>query len=124
MDILLNIDHDQHLTTKIYDKRDDFEFSIVNFPFLISNIPEPPAYGVYISQLIRYSIACSDYQDFLIRGRLLTSKLLRYNRDISHINSGMLLVTSMGVIMNSWINIICQYHRSLLILLCRIFVGL
>ena len=40
---------------KLYDKRDDFDFSIVNFPFLSSNIP---AYGVHISQLIRYARAC------------------------------------------------------------------
>ena len=77
LDIMLEIDKDQHLTTKIYDKRDDFDFSIVNFPFLCSNIPESPAYGVFISQLIRYSRACSGYLDFLLRGKLLTSKLLR-----------------------------------------------
>ena len=76
LDIMLSIDKDQHLTTKIYDKRDDFDFSIVNFPFLCSNIPRSPAYGVFISQLIRYSRACSSYQDFLIRAKLLTSKLL------------------------------------------------
>ena len=35
LDILLNIDHDQRLSTKIYDKRDDFDFPIVNFPFLV-----------------------------------------------------------------------------------------
>ena len=35
--------------TKLYDKRDDFDFPIVNFPFLSGNIPEVPAYGVYIS---------------------------------------------------------------------------
>ena len=98
LDILLDIDHDQHLTTKIYDKRDEFDFSIVNIPFMISNIPESPAYGVYISQLIRYSRACSDNLDFLIRLRFLTSKLLQ--QGISHINSGMLLTSSMGVLMN------------------------
>ena len=43
--------------TKPYDKRDDFNFPIVNFPFICSNIPAVPAYGVYISQLIRYSRA-------------------------------------------------------------------
>ena len=37
-----------------YDKRDDFNFPIVNFPFICSNIPAEPAYGVDISQLIRY----------------------------------------------------------------------
>jgi hypothetical protein len=48
----------------------------VTFPFICSNIPAVPAYGVYISQLIRYSRACGSYQDFLDRGLLLTRKLL------------------------------------------------
>jgi hypothetical protein len=70
--------------TKLYDKRDDFNFVIVNFPFICSNIPAAPAYGVYISQLIRYSRACGSYQDFLDGGLLLTRKLL---------NQGFLLVS-------------------------------
>jgi hypothetical protein len=41
-----------------------------------SNIPAAPAYGVYISQMIRYSRACGSYQDILDRGLLLTRKLL------------------------------------------------
>ena len=53
------------LLFKIFDKRDDFNFPIVNFPLISSNISAAPAYGVYISQLIRYSIACGSYQDFL-----------------------------------------------------------
>jgi hypothetical protein len=36
---------------EIYDKRDDFNFLIVNSPFICSNIQAAPAYGVYISQL-------------------------------------------------------------------------
>ena len=47
--------------------------NIVNFPFLSSNIPQSPAYGVYVSQLIR---ASSAYSNFLVRSRLLTRKLL------------------------------------------------
>ena len=43
--------------------------------FLCGNIPVSPAYGVYISQLIRYSRACSKYQDFLARSSILTHKL-------------------------------------------------
>ena len=58
-----------------YDTRDDFSFSIVNFPFLCSNIPAAPAYGVCISQLIRYSRACISYHDFLDRV-LVKRKLL------------------------------------------------
>ena len=34
---------------KLYDKRDDFNFPIVNFPFICSNIPAAPAYGIYLS---------------------------------------------------------------------------
>ena len=53
-----------------------FDFPIVNFPFICSNIAAAPVYGVYISQLIRNSRACGSYQDFLDRGLLLTRKLL------------------------------------------------
>ena len=41
------------VSSKIYDKRDDFNFEIVNFPFLDGDVPRSPFYGVYISQLIR-----------------------------------------------------------------------
>jgi hypothetical protein len=58
------------------DKRDGFDFTTVNFPFLCSNIPLSPAYGVYISQLIRYAKACFAYEDFSKRGKLLTNKLI------------------------------------------------
>ena len=48
LDCLLEIDNSGKLSTKLYDKRDDF-----NFPFLCDNIPASPAYGVFVSQLIR-----------------------------------------------------------------------
>ena len=82
LDLDLGYNGDKRLQVKLYDKRDDFNFNIVNFPFLSSNIPQSPAYGVYVSQLIRYARASSAYSDFLVRGRLLTSKLLGqgYNR--------------------------------------------
>ena len=47
--LLLSIGRDGQLQTSIYDKRDDFNFHIINFPFLSSNIPSSPAYGVFIS---------------------------------------------------------------------------
>jgi hypothetical protein len=65
LDLNLEIDSEGRLRTKLYDKRDDFNFPIVNFPFICSNLPAAPAYEVYISQLIRYSRACGSYQDFL-----------------------------------------------------------
>ena len=55
LDLTFIIDSGGKLSTKLYDKRDDFDFHIVNIPFLSSNIPSGPSYGVYISQLIRYA---------------------------------------------------------------------
>ena len=73
LDLLLSIGRDGQLHTSIYDKRDDFNFHITNFPFLSSNIP---TYGVFILQLIRYARACSSYGCFILRASRLSNKLL------------------------------------------------
>ena len=65
------------ITSKIYDKRDDFNFNIVNFPYLDGDVPKATSYGVYISQLIRFARACSSVEDFNNRNRLITEKLLK-----------------------------------------------
>ena len=76
LDLYLEFDDSGQLSTKIYDKRDDFNFKIINFPNMCSNIPASPAYGVYISQLIRYARASSNYSDFLKRHLHLRNRLL------------------------------------------------
>lgn len=72
------------LHTQIYDKRDDFSFPIVNFPFLDGDVPLAPSYGVYISQLVRYARVCSSVLNFNERNIFITKKLLnqgfRYHR--------------------------------------------
>ena len=65
------------VSTKIYDKRDDFDFDIVNFPFLDGDVPRRTSYGVYISQLIRFARASSNLNDFNYRNETLTAKLLK-----------------------------------------------
>ena len=67
---------DGKYSTAIYDKRDDFNFRIVNFPHLSSNIPSGPAYGVYISQLIRIGRICTEYSAFTVRHYRLTERLI------------------------------------------------
>ena len=62
---------------EIYDKRDDFDFEIVNFPFLDGDVPRSTSYGVYISQLIRFARTSSCVADFNARNKLLTQKLLK-----------------------------------------------
>ena len=44
---------------------------------VIDCIPFSPAYGVFISHLIRYARACSSYECFILRARRLSSKLLK-----------------------------------------------
>ena len=61
------------VSSKIYDKRDDFNFEIVNFPFLDGDVPRSPSYGVYISQLIRFARVCSNVDDFNNRNLFLTA---------------------------------------------------
>ena len=83
MDLHLSISND-FVSSKIYDKRDDFDFDIVNFPFLDGDVPVRPAYGMYISQHIRFARVCSHLKDFNARSKCLTAKLLkqgyRYHR--------------------------------------------
>ena len=55
------------VSSKIYDKRDDFDFDIVNFPFLDGVVPRRASYGVYISQLIRFARVCNHVTDFNAR---------------------------------------------------------
>ena len=76
LDLQLSISND-NVSTKIYNKCDDFEFEIVIFPFLDGDVPRPRSYGVYISQLIRFAIASSYVADLNTRNKLLTQKLLR-----------------------------------------------
>ena len=52
------------VSPKIYDKRDDSNFEIVNFPFIDGDVPRSPSYGVHISQLIRFVRVCSNNDDF------------------------------------------------------------
>ena len=65
------------VSSKIYDKRDDFNFEIVNFSFLDGDDPRSLSYGVYISQLIRFARVCSNVKDFNNRNFFLTAKLLK-----------------------------------------------
>ena len=65
------------VSTKIYDKRDDFDIEIVNFPFLDGDVPRSSSYGVNISQLIRFARASSYVADFNTCNKLLSQKLLK-----------------------------------------------
>ena len=65
------------VSSKIYNKRDDFDFDIIDVPFLDGDVPRFTSYGVYISQLIRFARVCSHVADFNARNKRLTVKLLQ-----------------------------------------------
>ena len=70
LDLHLSISNDI-VSTKIYDKRDDFNFDIVKYPYLEGDVPRSTSYDVYISQLIRFARASSFVADFNTRNKLL-----------------------------------------------------
>jgi hypothetical protein len=59
----LIFDTNGHRSTRLYDKRDDCNFAIINITHLVSNIPTAPAYGVYISQVVRAARTYTLYSD-------------------------------------------------------------
>ena len=80
VDLKISIEAGRY-TTDLYDKRETFKFKIVNFPPMDSNIPSTPAYGVFVSQLIRYMRVCGNYQQFVYRSTLITTGLQRQGFD-------------------------------------------
>ena len=87
LDLLFIRDKSNNITTKLDDKREAFSFHIVDSPFMSSNIPSAPAYGVYASQLIRYARCCSHYSDFSLRHRALVAKLLSQGYKVNRLSN-------------------------------------
>ena len=49
----------------LYDKRNDYSFEVINYPFLDGNIPKNQSYGVFISQLVRFARINSNFNKFI-----------------------------------------------------------
>ena len=89
-------------------------FPLWTFHLYVATLLASPAYGVYISQLIRYSRACGSYQEFLDRGLLLTRKLLNHFESFTLATMTWLTVTEH--IYHKWPRIcsICRKHFPVL----------
>ena len=72
--IAVNI-YSHKVTTKMYNKVDDFNFEVVSFTFPHSNISINIGYNLFYSQLIRYYKICSEVQDFIHSNRKLYREL-------------------------------------------------
>ena len=64
-------------SSKIYDKGDDYNFEILNFPFLDGDVPHSPSYGVYISQRIRFARVCSLVAELNNRNLFFNAKIIK-----------------------------------------------
>ena len=76
LDLNLTIKN-KKITTKIYDKRDNFVFAIINFPDLYGNIPTNQTYGVFTTELVRYARGTTFFNDFKYRVLRLVRKLVK-----------------------------------------------
>ena len=77
LDLDVNIEEGSFVT-KIYHKVDDFDFEVVSFPFITSNLSERVTYNSFYSQLLRFFTVCTKYGDFASRsGNLLNSLIDR-----------------------------------------------
>ena len=74
---------DGFVSSKIYEKRDDFYFDIVNFPFLDRDIPRSTSYRVYISQLIRFASVSCHVADFNTRNQNFNSETSQTRLSVS-----------------------------------------
>ena len=111
-------------------KRDDFDFDILNFPFLDGDIPRATSYGVYISQLIRFARVSSHVADFNTRNQNLTAKLLKqryryhkhrktfskfYRRHYDLVNTGLKSLLKQGLSELNFMATLCTNLRKLLV---------
>ena len=74
----LNLDitiRDGLFVYKLFDKRDDFPFSIVRMPYISSNIPESIFYSAMVGEFLRIARSTLLFNDFLPKARELIHRL-------------------------------------------------
>ena len=96
-----------NIHTSIYDKRDDFWFPIVNFPWLSGYVPILSSYGIYISQLVRFTRCCTSVSDSILK---IFKSLQNYWHRVTYSTSfGNRLESSLGYTLNFCPNLV-QYR--------------
>ena len=65
------------LNTKLFDKRDDFPFSIVRLPFRSSNIPTNMFYASISAEILRIGRVSSSLDNFVSSSKTLIERVRR-----------------------------------------------
>ena len=111
LDLLIEISNND-LVCSIFDKRDAFDFDVVNFPDLFGNIPTAPTYSTYISRLIRYSRAYHNYDNYSSRHSMLAERLS--NQDFSVRK----LMRAIYKFMGRYSELALKFNKSLSSMIC------
>ena len=100
-----------NIHTSVYDKRDDFGFPIVNFPGLSGDVPRLPAYGIYITHLVRFARCCTFFELAFVISILEIFKSLHncWHRVTDIISFGKRFESSLGHTRNFYPNLL-QYR--------------
>ena len=75
LDLMISVYRGKYRVS-LYDKRKDFSFSVISYPFLDGNVPKAQSYGIFISQLVRFSRINSTYNGFYKDVKCLVDKLI------------------------------------------------
>ena len=76
---------DKVVSSKFYDKRNDFDFDFAKFPFLGGDITRATSYGVHTSQLILFARVSSDVTDFntrILKSENFSNKVYYYHNSV------------------------------------------
>ena len=77
LDLFIRIVHNK-IIVGIYHKVDDFSFEVISFPFPESNIHSSLGHNTFYSQVKRFYSLCNNRSDFLIRIKMLYTKLTKW----------------------------------------------
>ena len=69
--------HNGHVEVKLYDKRNNFPFSIVRLPFSSSNIPSAVFYNCVGAEILRIGRVSSNLENFKTDGKELLDRALK-----------------------------------------------
>ena len=86
LDLYITCNDDYHY--KSFDKRKEFPFLVINYPNLMGNVPINPSYGVFTSQLIRFSLINQHIDDFTSDVKSLISKLKSQGYNLNRLRNG------------------------------------
>ena len=103
---------DGNFRIKVYNKTDDYDFRVITFPYLESNILTSICYSVFFGEIMRYLRISTRLSDFEVRSRKLVDMLvqrkykqsqlakqfvrvfLRYKRDAKKFSGGIVVSES------------------------------